>query len=119
MERISTLHVPLEKILKDTQHNVQHTLIKAQIQSMNDKHAQLSTGQVLSLNCYDMVLICTGSYYDMSIVPHIVKDEQHNSIVIDTTNSQEYVKHFASIEAAKSIAVVGTGGVGVEIAGIW
>ena len=84
------------------------TFIQASIESMNDKEAKLTNGEIIS---FKRAIISSGSRYPTLPLA------KSNSAFDYTERNQEILDEHKLLASAKSVLVIGGGVVGVEFAG--
>lgn len=94
-----------ENFLKGT------TVIVAGVSKLTDTCVYLDNGQEISN--FDHLVIATGSYYDLKKL----KIESPQCKVVNCTSSADILNVYGSLLDAKNIVVIGSGPVGVEVAG--
>lgn len=99
------IRASFEKVLKKTQ------LIVAGVSELNESKITLDNGTVITE--FDHCIIATGSYYDISRI----KTTEASVKVINCTAANDIINAYATVLDAKSIVVIGSGPVAVEIAG--
>lgn len=82
--------------------------IQASVESMNDKEAKLSKGEII---CFNRAVIASGSRYPTLPLA------KSNSAFDFAERNQEMLDAHQSLVSAKSVLVIGGGVVGVEFAG--
>eukprot|EP00818_Percolomonas_sp_WS_P009482 CAMPEP_0117448402 /NCGR_PEP_ID=MMETSP0759-20121206/7381_1 /TAXON_ID=63605 /ORGANISM="Percolomonas cosmopolitus, Strain WS" /LENGTH=579 /DNA_ID=CAMNT_0005240785 /DNA_START=139 /DNA_END=1875 /DNA_ORIENTATION=- len=78
---------------------------------ISDDCIQLADGGLIS--DIDYLVLCTGSKYDMSLLPG---SSNPDTCVVNCADASDVVRNYKKIHEANSIAVIGGGAVGLEMA---
>lgn len=104
-ENLSKIRAEFDKYFKYT------TIIHQKLSKIiNDTTIELSNGQII--DSIDYLVLATGSEYDMTRI-EVDKD----ATIVNCTNASDVISNYKKIHDAKSIAIIGGGPVGVEMAG--
>lgn len=101
------------KIFNDVKH------IKARVSDVSNTSITLNNGTVLQLRDYDHVCLCTGSHYDISVIEKNFKIDKgvEPATLINGMVVTDILNKYQKVLDAKSITIVGSGAVGVEVCG--